>query len=59
VHPYGPAVGANSYHQAIFQNGPLALKERTSFDQYGFSIHRYQRLRRCGRWNIMQLRPFC
>ena len=27
---FGPAVGANSYHQAIFQNGPLALKERTA-----------------------------
>jgi len=35
VHPYGPAVGANSYHQAIFQNGPLALKERTSLINTG------------------------
>ena len=31
-----PAVGANSrYHQAIFQNGPLALKERTSLINTG------------------------
>ena len=32
---FEPAVGANSYHQAIFQKGPLALKERTSLINTG------------------------